>query len=427
VTPRVTVRKTARVPADDFDPVEAFDVLVELADDIGRGSSPRQLLNRTLTIAQRFTGADAACYVAVEAGAARVVGTTPEVSWLDGRSFLFDGSALATLLASDDRSRMFAQADTAPNLQWDLTDHGVHRLAMARSAGAGAIAVFFTDPDATMSRAARAMLEYLAASMYPQADVVPEPEEDNRDLFLATTSHELRTPLTVVKGYADTLANRWSDLDEESRLTAVRAIRDRTGQLAGLVDRLLLASRSPSGTAELERVPFDLRSALAAAVTMAPEPRPILAIPDELPPALGDRDSIPTILGELLANAGKYSPVGSEIRITAGADASSVYFQVADRGIGVAPEHVDAVFDRFWQADRGDQRRYGGVGLGLYIIRRLLDRQGGWVTLRARPGGGTVVEVRLPRLPERSAGPQPAGPTEYARAGTPESGQGDTA
>jgi len=269
------------------------------------------------------------------------------------------------------------------------------------------------------------MLEYLAASMYPQADVVPDIEEDNRDLFLATTSHELRTPLTVVKGYADTLANRWSDLDEDSRLTAVRAIRDRTSQLAGLVDRLLLASRSPSRTAELERVPFDLRSALAAAVSMAPEPRPILDVPDELPPALGDRDSISTIVGELLANAGKYSPIGSEVRITAGADASSVYFQVADRGIGVAPEHVDAVFDRFWQVDRGDQRRYGGVGLGLYIIRRLLDRQGGWVTLRPRPGGGTVVEVRLPRLPEPAGGPQAPASTEYARAGNPESGRGD--
>jgi signal transduction histidine kinase len=226
-------------------------------------------------------------------------------------------------------------------------------------------------------------------------------EDEGRDLFLATTSHELRTPLTVVKGYADTLANRWDDLADDARRTAVQAIRDRTGQLAALVDRLLLANRSESGAVAMERSPFDLRAALVAAVRAAPHPqnarRPVFDAPDQLPWARGDRTSILTIVNELLTNADKYSPVGGEVRVTAGADASSVYFQVADRGIGVAPQHVDAVFDRFWQADRGDQRRFGGGGLGLYIIRRLLDRQGGWVSLRARDGGGTVVEVRLPR------------------------------
>jgi signal transduction histidine kinase len=229
----------------------------------------------------------------------------------------------------------------------------------------------------------------------------PRMENEGRDLFLTTTSHELRTPLTVVKGYADTLANRWDDLDDATRLTAVEAIRDRTQQLAALVDRLLLANRSAAGAVAMDRAPFDLRAALMAAVRAAPDPShsqcPVFDAPDFLPWARGDRRSIGMIVNELLTNADKYSPVGGEVQVVAAADASSVYFQVLDRGIGVKPEHMDAVFDRFWQADQGDQRRYGGVGLGLYIIRRLLDRQGGWVSLRPRQGGGTVVEVRFPR------------------------------
>jgi signal transduction histidine kinase len=244
----------------------------------------------------------------------------------------------------------------------------------------------------------------------------PRMEEEGRDLFLATTSHELRTPLTVVKGYADTLANHWDDLAEDARRTAVDAIRDRTGQLAALVDRLLLANRSDSGAVAMDRSPFDLRVALATAVRATPRPqnarRAVLDVPEQLPWARGDRASVVTIVNELLANADKYSPVGGEVRVTAGADASSVWFQVADRGIGVDPNDVDRVFDRFWQADRGDQRRFGGVGLGLYIIRRLLDRQGGWVSLRPRERGGTVVEVRLPRAnpPADPAGPAEAPP-----------------
>lgn len=232
-------------------------------------------------------------------------------------------------------------------------------------------------------------------------------DEEGRDLFLATTGHELRTPLTVVKGYADTLAERWDDLDDESRRTAVTAIRERTRELATLVDRLLQGHRTAAGAVAMERIPFDLRAALLAAVQVALGPQETLRaldLPDFLPWARGDRRSIGMIVRELITNAEKYSIAQAEINITAGADARSVYFQVADRGIGVPPDQVDAVFDRFWQADRGDQRRYGGVGLGLYIIRRLLDRQDGWVSLRPRPGGGTIVEIRLPRA-DQNAGP----------------------
>jgi two-component system phosphate regulon sensor histidine kinase PhoR len=219
-------------------------------------------------------------------------------------------------------------------------------------------------------------------------------EEEN--LFLATASHELRTPLTIVRGYAETLVTRWDQLDDAGRRAAAEVIVARSRQLASLVDRLLSGDRV-DGSAQ----PFDLRATLLAALAAAPASEDGHELHTEIPPALpaafGDPASIPTIVTELLTNAYKYSPDGGDVEVTAGEDHSAVWFRVSDRGVGVPADQLEAVFARFWQVDRGDQRRFGGVGLGLYIIRQLLDRQGGWVTLRARPGGGSVVEVRLRR------------------------------
>jgi signal transduction histidine kinase len=233
----------------------------------------------------------------------------------------------------------------------------------------------------------------------------PKLDEQEKDLFLATTSHELRTPVTVVKGYADTLLDRWADLGPEERLTAVRVIQQRSTQLADLVERLLLGAKPTDAEAQPVTEAFDLaeavREATAGLLDGSPGHRLVVALPAGLPPAQGDRISMGTVLAELVSNAAKYSPDGGEITVTGEHDATTVMFRVADHGIGVPPDDVERVFDRFWQAEIGDQRRFGGVGLGLYIVRRLIDRQNGWVALHPRPGGGTVVEVRLPRADVR--------------------------
>lgn len=103
------------------------------------------------------------------------------------------------------------------------------------------------------------------------------------------------------------------------------------------------------------------------------------------------------MLTELVTNAGKYSTAGTPIEVSAGSDTQMVSFRVSDRGIGIRPEHVERAFDRFWQGESGDRRGYPGAGLGLYLVRRIVEQQNGWVSLRPRTGGGTVAEVRLPR------------------------------
>ncbi|MEU8365859.1 sensor histidine kinase [Micromonospora tulbaghiae] len=223
--------------------------------------------------------------------------------------------------------------------------------------------------------------------------------DHDRDLFVAVTSHELRTPVTVIKGYADTLTDHWDSLSDGDRRQAARIIGQRANELARLVDRLLTAATENRPGGE-PAAPFDLVDALRAAVADLPADvrhRVVLDLPADLPKALGDRHSLATVLTELGTNAGKYSLPDTPIEITAEANERTVSFRVADRGIGIRPEHVERAFDRFWQGESGDRRRYPGAGLGLYLVRQIVEQQNGWVSLRPRAGGGTVAEVRLPR------------------------------
>ncbi|MEV1286693.1 ATP-binding protein [Micromonospora sp. NPDC049679] len=224
--------------------------------------------------------------------------------------------------------------------------------------------------------------------------------DHDRDLFFAVTSHELRTPVTVIKGYADTLSNHWESLAESDRQQAARVIGQRAGELARLIDRLLSAANDAGPVGGSTPVPFDLLEALRTAARALPADlrrRLALRLPADLPKALGDRASLTTVLTELATNAEKYSAADTPIELAAEADQRTVVFRVSDRGIGVRPEHVERAFDRFWQGESGDRRQYPGAGLGLYLVRRIVERQNGWVSLRPREGGGTVAEVRLPR------------------------------
>jgi len=223
-----------------------------------------------------------------------------------------------------------------------------------------------------------------------------EPALADRDLFIAVTSHELRTPITVIKGFADTLVEHWDALDPAGRKAAVRVIGQRADELARLLDRLLAATTAPPGAPKL--APFDLLSALrTAARELSADLRARLrmTLPVALPKAYGDAGVLATILTELVTNAAKYSQ--REVELNAGAGERTVWFRVADRGIGIAPEHVERAFERYWQADSGDRREYPGAGLGLFLVRRMVERQHGTVSLRPREGGGTVAEVGLLR------------------------------
>jgi signal transduction histidine kinase len=223
--------------------------------------------------------------------------------------------------------------------------------------------------------------------------------EEAKDLFLATTSHELRTPITVVQGFASTLANRWDKLADDDRRSAVQTIAERAGSLARLVEQLLLGSRAGAGQLPVSNGPFDLGGLLKEAAVAF---RPLsdlhtlaIEVPDDLPQAHGDPMATDIIVGQLLENAFKYSPEGGAVTIRASVDGDRIAVTVQDEGIGIRLEDRERVFERFMQADGGDRRRFGGIGLGLYIVRQLARAQGGEIEVGEGPAGGTTMRLTL--------------------------------
>jgi PAS domain S-box-containing protein len=226
--------------------------------------------------------------------------------------------------------------------------------------------------------------------------------EEAKDLFLATTSHELRTPITVVQGFATTLATRWDQLSDEDRRAAVRTIAERAGSLGRLVEQLLLGSRAGADQLPVTNGPFDLGAVLRGAANsfrpLSDKHTVVSDVPESLF-AVGDTMATDIIIGQLLENAIKYSPDGGRVGLRARVVGDWIEVTVTDEGIGIAPGDYERIFDRFVQGETGDRRRFGGVGIGLYIVRRLALAQHAEITARARPTGGTTMRLRLRPAP----------------------------
>jgi PAS domain S-box-containing protein len=224
--------------------------------------------------------------------------------------------------------------------------------------------------------------------------------EASKDLFLAVTSHELRTPITVVQGYATTLLSHWNEFSDDERRESVDRIADRTRALAALVEQLLLGSRAGAAASPVA-IEFDLAGLLRTTIegfeAVSSTHEFSLDIDGALPSAVGDPSSVEIAITQLLENAVKYSPDGGQVAVGARHEPGRIVVEVADRGLGIPEGEHENVFDRFYQVG-GDRRRFGGVGLGLYIVRRLLDAQGGSVRALPRAGGGSLFEITLPAV-----------------------------
>jgi signal transduction histidine kinase len=224
-----------------------------------------------------------------------------------------------------------------------------------------------------------------------------------KDDFLSIVSHELRTPLTSIQGYAQLLEARIRDSSGAKELSQMRVIRSQVTRMRRLVDDLLDVSRiDRRGGVSIEPEALDLAEEIREAAARTEREHPQRSVTVEAPetlPVSADRDRVGQVLTNLLDNAMKYSPEGGPVTIRARATGDGVEVNVLDTGIGISAEQADVVFERFFQADEDAGRRFGGLGLGLYITRAIVHSHGGEISAGPNrdAGRGTEIRFTLPR------------------------------
>jgi signal transduction histidine kinase/ActR/RegA family two-component response regulator len=240
-------------------------------------------------------------------------------------------------------------------------------------------------------------------------------EEANRlkDQFLATVSHELRTPLNAILGWADIL-RRNGALDDARRDRGYQAIYDSARRQARLIDELLDVARIMSGKLELEPTSVDVRaivrSALEVVQPLADKNRVQVSVQGEASSGVirGDGARLQQILWNLLTNAVKFTPAGGRVHVALVRTATMLEISVTDTGCGIPREFLPFVFEPFRQADGSTTRRHGGLGLGLSIVKHLVDAHGGTVSVESGGDGrGATFTVRLPVVAVSAAPAEP--------------------
>jgi signal transduction histidine kinase len=249
--------------------------------------------------------------------------------------------------------------------------------------------------------------------------------EQMKDDFVLTVSHELRTPVTVVKGFAEMLTAQPDSLSSR-QLEAAEVISESAGQLQHMVRDLLDLARSDAGKLRIEAQPVEVRELVQRiGRQMGPEfdeKKQKLSVQVEkgVPHVHADPDRIGQVLANLLTNANKYTPEGSNVRLTAARAGGQVEFTVADDGPGMEADEVDHVFERFWRAESGETQEVGGTGLGLAIAKSLVELHGGAISVTSAQGKGATFRFVLP-ISDDGKPPDAAKPEEAkdkAGAGT---------
>ncbi len=225
-----------------------------------------------------------------------------------------------------------------------------------------------------------------------------------KDEFLSIVSHELRTPLNSILGWTQLLRTR--KLNEPTMTKALETIERNAKQQVSLIDDILDVSRIIRGKIRLQLRPVNLIPIVEGALeTVLPTAKSKginidFKFDPSIPLVSGDSDRLQQVAGNLLSNAVKFTPSGGEVRVAISQTDSYITLQVQDTGIGITPEFLPQIFEGFRQADSSTTRAYGGLGLGLTIVRNLVELHGGQVqALSEGEGQGATLMVQLPVLP----------------------------
>jgi signal transduction histidine kinase/CHASE3 domain sensor protein len=278
----------------------------------------------------------------------------------------------------------------------------------------GALVIAANDPERRMTDEKLPLAEVLAeraalaienAKLYTEQVEARRKVEDLsrlKDEFLSIASHELRTPVTSIKGYtqlAKTLI-RENDLGTSEEYLDIAL--DQIDRMSRLILELLDVSRIETGKLEIRREPIRWTTFVREVVhrhhTAVSDRRFHVNMPSTDTTIAGDRDRLEQVLGNLLENAVKYSPDGSEIFVSVEDRGDQVITSVCDRGMGIPKDELNQVFERFHRGRQVSSTNYGGLGLGLYITKQIVERHGGTIWVESKEGSGTTFHFSLPTV-----------------------------
>ncbi|MBV9475778.1 MAG: GAF domain-containing protein [Acidobacteria bacterium] len=276
----------------------------------------------------------------------------------------------------------------------------------------GALIIAANDPDRAMTDdklplaeilAERAALAIENAKLYTeQVDARRKVEDLSRlkDEFLSIASHELRTPVTSIKGYTQLAKMLIKEGDLSTSEEYLDIALDQIDRMSRLILELLDVSRIETGRLEIRREPIAwshfVRDVVHRHHTAVSDRRFHVSVPDDDKIVTGDRDRLEQVLGNLLENAVKYSPDGSDITVTVEDKGEAFVTAVCDRGIGIPADELGQVFERFHRGRQVSSTNYGGLGLGLYITKQIIERHGGAIWVESKEGQGTRFFFSLP-------------------------------
>jgi two-component system, chemotaxis family, CheB/CheR fusion protein len=227
-----------------------------------------------------------------------------------------------------------------------------------------------------------------------------------KDEFLAMLAHELRNPVGVIVNALAVLERPDAVRPQQDRARGL--IGRQARHLARLLDDLLDVARIGGRLVDLERVPVDLRNALEQAVEMerhrieGKRQRLTMSVSADPVTVSGDPVRLAQIIGNVLNNASKYTPVDGAIRLSLGVEGEDAVLVVTDNGVGIPPDKIEAIFELFVQANPSLARTEGGLGIGLTLVRHLVELHGGRIEARNEPRGGARFIVRLPLVAPES-------------------------
>ncbi|WP_304638946.1 hybrid sensor histidine kinase/response regulator [Pseudomonas sp.] len=319
-----------------------------------------------------------------------------------------NGFELAELMRGNERTRripiIFVTAGT----------HSAERRFQGYEAGAVDFIQKPIEPDVLRSKTdvffeiyrQRQMIAEQRDLLQAQADAL-KLSDRRKDEFLAVLAHELRNPLAALRGGLE-LLQRAPANEQTARIGSL--MQEQMAHLFRLVDDLLDASRITQGKIELRNAPFDLREAVLSAVEMA---RPAieaqrhtlaLNLPDEPVELLADQVRITQCIANLLNNSAKYTPGGGHIAVTLGITSGSCRVTVSDNGLGLTPDASAAIFRMFEQVTDHVQHAHGGLGIGLALVKQLIELHGGNITVTSDgPNRGSAFTLEIPRVGVRTA------------------------